>query len=107
MFWKKILVGNLLLLLLNSNIPCNAGVRIVDGAEEEEKINIERINQTYNFAQEVNSFETNQKNFDTSTVSMSKGEFNVWVNDSHLLTLKWELVGTRISEETCCHNYIR
>ena len=29
------------------------------------------------------------------------------VNDSHLLTLKWELVGTRISEETCCHNYIR
>ena len=32
---------------------------------------------------------------------------NIGVNDSHLLTLKWELVGTRISEETCCHNYIR
>ena len=85
MFWKKILVGNLLFLLLNSNIPCNAGVRIIDGADEEEKINIERINQTYNFSQEVNSFETNQKNFDTPTASMSKGEFNIWLKKQHEL----------------------
>lgn len=85
MFVKKILAGIILLLLLNSKIPCNAGVRIVDGAEEKEKINIEKINQTYNFSKKVNSFEAHQKNFDTPTVNMSKGEFEVWLKKQHEL----------------------